>query len=404
MNSSSHGITRLEDTFSEAVVIFLVVVTALLAVVTSLWNSILIIIIVRTPILHTVTNAIIVSVAFSNLLIGSLVMPFTATTWYYIHLPFSDDVCSFVGMMTSLCEASVSYGILAVSLDRCAAMSRPLQYNHFINKRSISIMLCILWSLSLVFSIIPIFGWGNYIYSNNYKICMIDLLVFRSYSLMTLTTCHLLPAVAIVTTLLIIVNEARSHHRVITVAQLAIAMYSGPATANGFNYSRSAFRAMRTFLIIIVIYLTLFVPLPLYKLTVIADDSAESKTVFIILAILSFTSCLATPVTISTLNGKFKLSIQLMFKRNNRVRPRAAESEAFTISTGLQSVLEASMKFIPGSHSSRDHTAVPGTSGQTVSRFSQRKISVLPEVNSSSSNTPTSDKVVSIRKSASFPK
>ena len=403
MNNTSHGSTLIEDTFSEAVLIFLVSIITLLAVVTSLWNSILIFIIVRTPILHTLTNVIIVSIAFSNVLIGLLVMPFTAITWYYRFLPFSDGMCSFVGMVTSLCEASVSYGILAVSLDRCAAMSRPLQYNHFINKRSISTMLCILWSLSLAFSFIPLFGWGNYIYSNNFDLCMADLLNFRSYSLTTLITCHLLPSVAIVTTLLVIVNEARSHHRVMTIAQLAIVMYSGPATANGFNYSRSTFKAMRTFLIIICIYLTLFLPLPLYKLSVVANVSVESKKAYFTLTILSFVSCLGTPVTISTLNGKFKLSIQLLFKRAHRVRPSAVESETFTISTGLQSILDNSMKFIPGSHLSRDQKAVAGSSGQIVSRSSQRKMSVVPEVNSTSTHTPSSDKADNLRKSSSFP-
>ena len=403
MNNTSHGIVSNEHAFSEAVITFLVTVIAILSVVTSLWNSILIFVILRTAILHTFTNAVIVSVAFSNVLIGALVMPFTAITWYNGFPPFSDDVCSFNGVLTSLSEASVSYGVLAVSLDRCAAMSRPLQYNHFINRRSISVMLCILWSLSLAFSIIPIFGWGKYIYSNDFDICMLDLINFRSYSLMTLITCHVLPAVAILVTLLVIVNEARSHHRVITIAQLAIAMYSGPATANGFNYSRSTFRAMRTFLIIICVHLAMFVPSPLYKLSVAANPSVESKKVFFTFTMLSFVSCLGTPVTISTFNGKFKLSIQLIFKRTNLVRPSAIESETFTITSGLQSVLDTSMKFMPGSLSSRDQKVIPGTSGQAVSGASQRKLSILPEVNSSTANTPSPDKAVSRKKSSSFP-
>lgn len=408
MNNSSYAYVHVDNTFSESIAVFLVVMTTLLAIATVVWNCILIVIILRTPILHTLTNAVIVSVAVSDLLTGLLVMPFSAVTWYCRNMPFSDEACSVVGFIASLCSSSISFGILAVSLDRCAAMSRPLQYNHFINKKSISAMICTVWSSSLFLALLPFFGWGTYGYSNYLKTCMISMFSQTSYTVMKLVTCHILPAIAIVITLVIILNEARSHHRVITIAQLAIAMYSGPAAATGINYSRNTFRAMRTFLIIVIIHLTMHFPLPLYKLTVTTNRSLESRSIFIFLTFLCFISCLATPVTIATLNSKFKLSLQLMFKPKNKVSPGVVDSEAFTISTGLHSVLEASMamKFLPAGHLSRDActTTEPGTSGQTSSRFPRRKISVLQEVNSSSSSSKSSvDKQGAFRKSSSFP-
>ena len=81
-----------------------------------------------------------------------------------------------------------------------------------------------------------------------------------------------------------------------------------------------------------------------------------------------------------------------MFKRHAKVVPMNAESDAFTISTGLHSVFDASagIKLKQIGNVSRDLEALPGTSGQTVDRFPHRRISVLPEVNSSSSPRPFS--------------
>ena len=404
MNNSSKPCNCVEHTFSNAVVISVVIVTAVLAVVTTIWNCILIFIIARTPVLHTLTNALIVSLAIGELLAGVVVMPFSAATWFHESQPFSSTVCSFVGFMTSLHSSSISFGILTVSLDRCVAISRPLQYSRYINRNSVIAMISAVWSISLVFSLFPVFGRGSYGYSHYYRRCITQMFVQTSFSVVSFITCQVLPAFVIIITLIIIVSEARSHHRVIAIAQLAIAMYSGPAAAAGFNYSRSTFRAMRTFLVITIMYLVSYLPLALYSLIVIGNRSLQSNSTFIVLTLMSFVCCLATPLIITTFNSKFKLSIQMMFQRKTKVAPGHVDSDTFTISTGLHSVLDTSvgMKLKQTGSMICDTEQVPGTSSRGVRLFPQRRISVLPEVNSSSSS-PTSGNETAVRKSSSFP-
>ena len=100
--------------------------------------------------MRTYTNGFVVSLALSDLLIGSVLIP----TW--LIFPDSSAVLGYVVSITLL---SGVFNLTAVTFDRCIAVMKALQYESFMRK-NFKRMICSSWLASLSISFIPLI-WGT---------------------------------------------------------------------------------------------------------------------------------------------------------------------------------------------------------------------------------------------------
>lgn len=395
MNDSNSSVPNVKEfilEFEPSVPVLQASLVTVFAISTLVFNLVLILAVVRTTYLHTKTNALLVSVSISEVILGMFDMPFTAAVLYKPALRFSTELCDFVAFMTSLSMSSKSLSMLSVSVDRCIAISHPLQYSNYITKTTILLITSSVWSISLVFALFPVMNIGRHSFLIIHGRCMIDFYLSPIFAIVKEVTCTVLPSIAVLVTLFIVIVEARSHHRVTMIAQLTIAMYSGPSSMRGINYNRSTFRALRTYLIITCVYLVTCLPRSIY-IIVTSTNMPRSNSLFACFAFLTYVCSVSTPLVITTLNIKFRQSISTILVRKNKIKP-AADHEPYTISTGLHTILEHSMVFTyapPKEHKVsrvelRDEP-VAGPSRMTpVVRFVPGRVSVLHEVHSSSSS------------------
>lgn len=411
-SNDTTSVTNDFDRFHSHVSIPMGVVVTLFAIATVGCNLIFVTAVSRTTYLHTKTNALLVSIAGSEIILGLFVMPPAAAILYTHTVQFSGSFCEFIGFMTSLSHSSKSLGVLSVSVDRCIAVSHPLQYSSLVTKTSTTFFLASVWALSVLFAIFPLTGVGKYNFSAISGRCMLDLEMSPVFATVKEILCTIIPSVATFICLLVIIAEARSHHRVTVIAQLAVAMYSGAAAMPGIKYSRSTYRAMRSFLTITFIYILTCFPRSLF-IVVVSGRSSYSLTAFYFLSVLTYICAVSTPLVITSLNIKFRQSIRTLLKPRNKINP--GDAETYTISTGLHSVLEASLvfKYVPHKDSlghkymkRRKSDEEFQTAPQRV-RFQPRRVSVLNEVQSTSSGevNPGTVKLAhaSLRKSLSSP-
>lgn len=382
--------TSLEDRFPPALAVSMAVILTMFCIATLACNAVFVTAVLRTTYLHTKTNALLVSIAGSEIILGLFVMPSAAAVLFKQKIQFLYSFCEFTAFMTSLSHSSKSLGILTVSVDRCIAVSHPLQYSSWVTKTSTTVFIISVWSISLLFAIFPLAGLGVYGFSHYYGRCMVDFDLSPVFAMVKELICTIIPALGIFVSLVIIISEARSHHRVTTIAQLAIRMYSGAAAMPGVKYSRSTYRAMRTFLIITLIYLLTCFPRSLF-IVIVSGKKTRSLTAFYIVSYLTYICSVSTPLVITTLNIKFRQSIKTLLEARNKVKPM--ETETYTISTGLHSVLEASFvfKYVPHKDSlghrvmKRRQSDEEFQNNSRAVRFQPRRVSVLNEVQSSSS-------------------
>ncbi|XP_037833237.1 histamine H2 receptor-like [Kryptolebias marmoratus] len=112
--------------------------------------------------LRCLTNCFIVSLAVTDLLLGLLVLPFSALLQLNDEWPLGPVFCNFyISMDVMLCTASI-LTLLAISVDRYLAVTMPLRYASLVLPWRVAVALMSVWTVSVAVSFLPIqMGWNT---------------------------------------------------------------------------------------------------------------------------------------------------------------------------------------------------------------------------------------------------
>uniref|UniRef100_A0A3Q0QSM9 Dopamine receptor D2 like n=1 Tax=Amphilophus citrinellus TaxID=61819 RepID=A0A3Q0QSM9_AMPCI len=116
----------------------------------------------RERALQTTTNYLIVSLAVSDLLLATLVMPWGVYLEVVGEWRFSLIHCDILLTLdVMMCTASI-LNLCAISIDRYTAVAMPLLYNtRYSSRRRVAVMIAIVWFLSFAISCPLLFGLNN---------------------------------------------------------------------------------------------------------------------------------------------------------------------------------------------------------------------------------------------------
>ncbi|KAM7000002.1 histamine receptor H2a [Tautogolabrus adspersus] len=112
--------------------------------------------------LRCLTNCFIVSLAVTDLLLGLLVLPFSALLQLNSEWPLGPVFCNFyISMDVMLCTASI-LTLLAISVDRYLAVTMPLRYASLVLPWRVAVAMTAVWTVSIAVSFLPIqMGWNT---------------------------------------------------------------------------------------------------------------------------------------------------------------------------------------------------------------------------------------------------
>uniref|UniRef100_A0A8C2PRT4 Dopamine receptor D2 like n=1 Tax=Cyprinus carpio TaxID=7962 RepID=A0A8C2PRT4_CYPCA len=116
----------------------------------------------REKALQTTTNYLIVSLAVSDLLLATLVMPWAVYLEVVGEWRFSRIHCDILLTLdVMMCTASI-LNLCAISIDRYTAVAMPLLYNtRYSSRRRVALMIAVVWFLSFAISCPLLFGLNN---------------------------------------------------------------------------------------------------------------------------------------------------------------------------------------------------------------------------------------------------
>ncbi|XP_012678014.1 5-hydroxytryptamine receptor 1E [Clupea harengus] len=160
MNISSCSLVQEQKLFDAGTVLIVSFLTVL-TLITALLNCTVILAICTTRKLHLPANYLICSLAITDLLVATLVMPlsilYIATeTWMLGHI-----VCeAWLSMDMICCTCSILH-LCAIAVDRHWSITSALEYTCKRTPRLTAVMVTIVWTLSVLISVPPLFWRSN---------------------------------------------------------------------------------------------------------------------------------------------------------------------------------------------------------------------------------------------------
>lgn len=109
--------------------------------------------------LRTPTNYFIINLAIADLLLGTTVLPVSATLEILDYWVFGRIFCDIWAAVDVLCCTASIMSLCVISIDRYIGVSHPLQYPGIVTEKRALLAMLGVWVLSVVISIGPLFGW-----------------------------------------------------------------------------------------------------------------------------------------------------------------------------------------------------------------------------------------------------
>ncbi|XP_061690386.1 alpha-1A adrenergic receptor-like [Syngnathoides biaculeatus] len=109
--------------------------------------------------LRTPTNYFIINLAIADLLLGTTVLPVSATMEILNSWVFGRIFCDIWAAVDVLCCTASIMSLCVISIDRYIGVSHPLQYPGIVTEKRALLAMLGVWLLSVVISIGPLLGW-----------------------------------------------------------------------------------------------------------------------------------------------------------------------------------------------------------------------------------------------------
>ncbi|XP_026784173.1 trace amine-associated receptor 13c-like [Pangasianodon hypophthalmus] len=151
-----------ERSVSPAVYILLYVCSAAVVLLTVCGNLLVIVSVFHFKQLHTPTNMLVFSLAVSDFLVGTLVMPPVLIWMIESCWIFARGFCICFLLATGFLMIVSIYNIALIAMDRYLALSNPFLYINTISRRTMCTVVSSNWCVCLVYSSLICYFNGNF--------------------------------------------------------------------------------------------------------------------------------------------------------------------------------------------------------------------------------------------------
>uniref|UniRef100_A0A8D2L371 G-protein coupled receptors family 1 profile domain-containing protein n=2 Tax=Varanus komodoensis TaxID=61221 RepID=A0A8D2L371_VARKO len=151
--------------------------------------------------LRTPANYFIMNLAASDFLMSATQAPICFLNSMHREWVLGDIGCNFYAFCGALFGITSMMTLLAISVDRYCAITKPLQSIKRTSKKRSCIILIFVWLYSLGWSMCPLFGWSSYIPEGLMISCTWDYVTYspnnRSYTMMLCCCVFFIPLIII---------------------------------------------------------------------------------------------------------------------------------------------------------------------------------------------------------------
>ena len=138
-------------------------------ILTFLGNGIMIILGMRSSELRKYSNGFIFNMAVADLSQSIVVMPFALASILHGKWPFSSRMCTATGIIKVVITMASVQSLAGISLDRYFYIVKSRSAIN--SKNRVIISICLVWFVSVLLSISPLFGWGELGFHRGKEVC-----------------------------------------------------------------------------------------------------------------------------------------------------------------------------------------------------------------------------------------
>ena len=109
--------------------------------------------------LRSTTNYFITNLAIADLLLGTTVLPFSASSEITKRWLFGPIFCDIWAAVDVLCCTASILSLCVISIDRYIGVTRPLQHSSIMSEKRALYVIIIVWVIAMLISIAPLLGW-----------------------------------------------------------------------------------------------------------------------------------------------------------------------------------------------------------------------------------------------------
>ena len=292
-------------------------------------NIILFVILMRRRNLRTISNGFLLNLAFADLLVSVLNMPITVVTIVKERWIFGDTACVLLGFTTLLSFVSSVMSLAMIAINRYYYVVQWKTYSSiFTPKRSV-LFAGIVWSISLLLSVPPLFGWAEYRYIPGKSYCFVFWPSDVYYMYFMLTICFFGPLIVICITYIKILKFTRqakqqmNRHRENVRSEEETNQENGRHRRPRFRMSQEEIKITNTLLIVVACFVACWAP---FAITMFIDvylpSSRIPRPIDIGTLLLGYANSMCNPIVYGIRNQAFRRElIQLftIFERSPRV-------------------------------------------------------------------------------------
>ncbi|OQR76146.1 dopamine D2 receptor-like, partial [Tropilaelaps mercedesae] len=112
-------------------------------------NILIILSVYKEKSLKSATNYFIVSLAFADLLVAAVVMPFAVYVLVNVRWELSDTLCDLYIAIDVTCSTASIFNLVAISIDRFIAVTQPIKYSKHKNSGRVAFTVGAVWLISM---------------------------------------------------------------------------------------------------------------------------------------------------------------------------------------------------------------------------------------------------------------
>ncbi|XP_078357200.1 alpha-1A adrenergic receptor-like [Oculina patagonica] len=312
---------------SEAGTIVETTILVVICTASILGNITLFFFITRRRILRTISNCFLLNLAFADLLVSVLNMPITVVTIVQQRWIFGEGACNLFGFTTMLSFVSSVMWLAMIAINRYYYVVQWKTYRSIFTPRRSFLFAAIVWLISVLLSIPPLFGWAEYRYIPGKSFCFVFWPSDVYYMFFMLTICFFGPLTSICISYFNILkftreskrrlnqhkNELRTHEEIRTEQEHDISFYE--RNRRRFRMTQEEVKITNTLLIVVACFMACWAPFVVTMFFDVYFPRPLPRVVDIGTLLLGYAGSICNPIVYGIRNQAFRSELVRLFTR-----------------------------------------------------------------------------------------